>query len=382
MQKLFTLTAIAAACFTAGIAHADDSGVTIGGRLDVTAESVKSGVSTSGAAEQTQKRLSSNSSFVRFRGTENLGANGLKAWFQVETGIRQDGDAAGSWATRNSGVGLEGQFGTWLLGQWDTPYKYSTTGVDLDVFQALGMESYQALIGNGSTTNGNNNNSSFERRQRNVIQYWTPNLSGFSGRLGAGTAEDTAAGRGRLLSGMVSYRNGPVYVSAAHEIHKSYQGSNKDDKGTRLGGQVKFGPLTTSAVWERLQYAPVTGDIKRNAWFVSSIYQIGAGSLRAQYAKANAGTGSSPPGCATLALCQVGNVSNLADSGAKQLTVGGVYGFSKRTDIYTYYTRIDNEKNGSYNFDANAFNSSAVGAGSTLPGSDRTGLALGIQHRF
>ncbi len=380
MQKLFTLTALTAACLAAGVAQADDSGITVNGRLDVSAESVKAGASTSGAGEQSQKRLSSNSSFIRFRGTENLGAEGLKAWFQVESGIRQDGDtiANSGWSTRNSGVGLEGQFGTWVLGQWDTPYKFSTNGVDMDVFNATNMATYESIIGNGATTNGNNNNSSFQRRQRNVIQYWTPNISGFSGRLAAGSAEDTPTGRGRLLSGMVSYRNGPVYVSAAHEIHKSYQGSNKDDKGTRLGGQVKFGPLTLNSVWERLQYEPITGDIKRNAWFVGTMYQIGAASLRAQYAKANSGTGTSIPGCATPALCQVGNVSNLADSGAKQFSVGGVYGFSKRTDIYTYYTRIDNEKNGTYNFDTNAFNPTTATSG----GSDRTGLALGVQHRF
>lgn len=375
MKKLFTLTAIAAAAMAAGVAQADDSGVTIGGRLDVTAEYVKSDGATNNAPNISQKRLSSNSSFVRFRGTENLGANGLKALWQIETGIRQDGDAAAAWATRNSGVGLEGQFGTWILGQWDTPYKFSTTGVDLDVFQALGMESYQAVIGNGSTTAGNNNNASFERRQRNVIQYWTPNLSGFSARVGAGTGEDTI-NRGRLLSGMVSYRNGPVYLSAAHEVHKDYQSTSRDDKGTRLGASVKFGPLTTSAVWERLQYEPLTGDIKRNAWFVGTIYQMGAGSLRAQYAKANSGVGSSPPSCTTAALCKVGNVSNQADSGVKQWTVGGVYGMSKRTDLYTYYTKMDNEQNGTYNFDANAFNA-------PLPaGANLSGFALGIQHRF
>jgi predicted porin len=247
----------------------------------------------------------------------------------------------------------------------------------MDVFNATNMATYESIIGNGATTNGNNNNSSFQRRQRNVIQYWTPNLSGFSGRLAAGTGED-AINRGRLISGMVSYRNGPVYVSAAHEIHKNYQSTSKDDKGTRLGASVKFGPLTTNAVWERLQYEPLLGDIKRNAWFLGSIYQIGAGSIRAQYAKANKGTGSAIGGCATLSQCQVGNVSNLPDSGAKQYTLGGVYGMSKRTDLYTYYTKIDNEANGTYNFDTNAYNPTPATSG----GSDRTGFAIGVQHRF
>jgi predicted porin len=381
MKKLFTLTAIAAAAMAAGTVHADDSGVTIGGRLYVMAEYVKAGVATDGTASSSQKRLSSNSSFVRFRGTENLGANGLKALWQVETGIRQDGDAATGWATRNSGVGLEGQFGTVIAGQWDTPYKFSTTGADLDVFQATGMEEYQAIIGNSSTTNGNANNVAFDRRQPNIVQYWTPNLAGFSGRVAAAAAESTN-GRGNLVSGAAMYRNGPIYLSAAHEIHKNYQNSGKNDKGTRLGASYKIGPATVNGVWERLQYEPITGDIKRNAWFLATKYQLGASALLAQYGKANKGTGSSAPGCAVPANCKVGNLSNQADSGAKQWTVGYSYGFSKRTDLVTYYTKVDNEKNGTYNFDSNAFNPTPAGSTSTLPGSDRSGFALGVKHLF
>jgi predicted porin len=381
MNKVFYFTAIAAASIISAQAWADDSGVTLSGRIDVSAEYVRAGQSTNDTPGASQKRLSSNSSYIRFRGTENLGSSELKALWQVESGLRMDGDSAPAnqgWATRNSGVGLEStNFGTVIAGQWDTPYKNSTNGPDFDVFLSLGMESFQALIGNGATTNGANNNTSFERRQRNVIQYWSPNVSGFTGRLAAGTGEDFP-GRGKLLSGAAMYRNGPVYVSAAHEIHKDYLAVGKDDKGTRLAASVVLGPLTTNAIWERLQYEPVTGDIKRNAWSLGTIYKIGPGSLRAQFAKANKGTGSSPPVCATLALCKIGNVSNQADSGAKQWTVGGTYGFSKRTSLYSYYTKIDNEKNGTYNFDTNAFSPTPATSG----GSDRSGIALGVLHYF
>lgn len=384
MQKLFTLTAIAAATMMTGAAQADDSGVIISGRLNVAAEYVKAGDATNGTPGTSQKRLSSNSSYVRFRGTENLGANGLKALWQIESGIPQDGSAPTAWASRNSGVGLEGQFGTVIAGQWDTPYKNITNGPDLDIFLSLGMESYQTIMGNGARTAGADNNFSFERRQRNVLQYWSPNLSGFSTRLAAGTGED-AINRGRMLSGAVMYRNGPYYLSAAHEIHKNYQSTGKADKGTRVAGSVKFGPVTVNAVGERLQYEPVTGDIKRNAWSLGSIYQIGAGSLRAQYVKANKGTGSAIPGCVTTVQCKVGNVSNQADSGAKQFTVGGTYSLSKRTNLFTYYTKIDNEKNGTYNFDTNNFNpdpNASAGTNSTLAGSDRTGISFGVLHYF
>ncbi|MGB8338607.1 MAG: porin [Burkholderiales bacterium] len=384
MQKLFSLALIATTAMLAGTVQADEGGVTLSGRLVVAGEYVKAGEATNGTASSSQKRLSNDTSYIRFRGTENLGASGLKALWQVESGIPQDGSAPTAWASRNSGVGLEGQFGTLIAGQWDMPYKNISNGPDLDIFMSLGMETFQTIIGNGSRTSGADNNFAFDRRQRNVIQYWSPNLSGFSTRLAAGTGED-ATNRGRILSGAVMYRNGPYYLSAAHEVHKNYQSSGKDDKGTRVAGSVKFGPVTVNAIGERLQYEPVTGDIKRNAWSLGTIYEIGAGSLRAQYAKANNGTGSSAPGCATPGQCKVGNVSNLADSGAKQWTILGTYGFSKRTTLYTYYTKIDNEKNGTYNFDINNFNpnpNALPGTNSTLAGSDRSGFSLGILHYF
>ena len=36
---------------------------------------------------------------------------------------------ASPWASRNSAVGLTGDYGTLFFGQWDTPYKYATVFV-------------------------------------------------------------------------------------------------------------------------------------------------------------------------------------------------------------------------------------------------------------
>jgi len=47
--------------------------------------------------------------------------------WQIESGVQFDGNTvANTIASRNSHVGLKGPWGTALVGQWDTPYKWAT----------------------------------------------------------------------------------------------------------------------------------------------------------------------------------------------------------------------------------------------------------------
>ena len=75
-----------------------------------------------------QAGLSSNSSNIGFRGSEDLG-NGLKAIFQIESSINID-TGAGGLGSRNSNVGLSSNWGTVFYGLWDTPYKNITLKAD------------------------------------------------------------------------------------------------------------------------------------------------------------------------------------------------------------------------------------------------------------
>ena len=118
MKKKLIALAVAGA-FAPALALAD-SNVTIYGRLNMDFEQVQAGGSTTPAADiPGRNRVSSNSSRIGFKGTEDLGA-GLKAWFQVEQGITADATGVGG---RNTGVGLSGAFGSVHLGFWDTPYR-------------------------------------------------------------------------------------------------------------------------------------------------------------------------------------------------------------------------------------------------------------------
>src|SRR4030095_10901532 len=144
------------------------------------------GAATPGQDFESRGRVTSNSSNIGFRGTEELGV-GLKAFFQVESQVNvDDGTSSGFWASRNSGVGLLGNWGQFILGQWDSPYKVAT--VRIDPTGDVGIGGYGGIIGStGGTTAGQGGSNfaqraSFERRVSNVVQYWTPTWSGGSAR--------------------------------------------------------------------------------------------------------------------------------------------------------------------------------------------------------
>src|SRR4029077_8665248 len=128
--------------------QAQSSSVQIYGTINVDYEAVQAGGASPAAALAPgqlgaaptgvnvpwRDRVTSNSSNIGFRGVEDLGG-GLKAIFQIESAIGFDNQATfgtntangtatgGGFATRNTNVGLSGNWGTVFAGQWDTPYK-------------------------------------------------------------------------------------------------------------------------------------------------------------------------------------------------------------------------------------------------------------------
>ena len=71
--------------------------------------------------------------------------------------------------------------------------------------------------------------------------------------------------------------------------------------------------------------------------------------------------------------------SNVSDSAATQWTLGYNYNLSKRTKIYTYYTRINSGKGMDYSSGAASFDSIKAG---TNAGDNFSSFALGVRHNF
>jgi predicted porin len=230
-----------------------------------------------------RNRITAGTSNIGFRGSEDL-SDGLKAIFQVESQIPIDGDPAppGTWAGRNSNVGLAGGFGTVFLGNWDTPYKWTTIAVS--PLRGLNPFDYDNILENpgfnvpGTTTQSGRVNgkadAAFSRRQGNSVQYWTPNWSGFSARVaysaneGKTTIPGGATISPSIWSVSVAYEQGPLVLRYAYEQHDDYFGmaqlggtagatatnSSSKDKANKLLGIYTIGGTRIAAVYERLQY--------------------------------------------------------------------------------------------------------------------------------
>ena len=393
--------ATAAAMTAAMAAQADNSSVTLYGTINADIETVKAEGSTSGAGNQPSRtRVSQNSSNIGFRGAEDLGG-GLKAIFQVEQGVNIDTGTAssstGTFATRNSRVGLTGNWGTVFFGNWNTPYKDATGG--LDPFYDVGIASVRRSV---LSTPGANISSSptgpataaaaaaaFRRRENNIVQYWTPSASGFSGRIAYEANEgrsSTSGANPSLISVAGFYDNGPIFASLGYEKHKDFltvagaafpfalgAPASSDDKAVILSFAYSFAKTRIGFVAERLRYSTSgaatgnnTDSLDKNNYFLFASHREGSHIFRATFGKANDGscTFTNGANCSTAGL------------GAKAYAVGYGYVLSKRTELYALYTTIRNDAAAQYNLPA------SLALGTVAAGADPTGFGAGIRHTF
>jgi predicted porin len=400
--------ALAAAAAASAPVLAQD-GLQLYGTLNVDVESVEAhgatsaaalppgalGFTPTGADVPRRSRVTSNSSNFGLRGRETL-SPALAAFFQVESAVNLDAGNTNI-ASRNSAVGLEGAWGSLRAGQWDTPYKTISGAVEPMYFTGIAYTG--ALVGTpgfgvGPTTSGapvagSPANASFERRQGNSVQYWSPAVAGLSVRLAESVDEARTARRDpRIFSASVEYDHGWLYLAYAHEEHRDYFGldalapttqapadgpERSRDRGGKLVARVKFGGTQLGAIAERLRYAKEgaapSGALqryRRTAVALTLLQKVGAmGTLRAIAAKAWRDD------CGRFD----GSACETAGLGARQLSLGYSYSFSKRTDGYAFYTRVANDERASYQF----ANGAGLGA---APGSTSTGFLLGLRHAF
>jgi predicted porin len=361
MKKLITIgmSAVALPVFAQ-----DASQIGIYGRLNTTLESIHTSTDSEGKSLGNVVRLANNRSVIGFRGDEDLGG-GVRTIWQIESAVSID-TGAGTFGARDTRLGLATSFGTVFGGNWTTPYTSATQGIDPFYPTTAG---YMSIIGNGSAPSSDNamDTSSFDRRQKNSIHYWSPNWNGASIRIAHGLSEERSATKAPSLTSLAAiYENDTLYLTLAHEIHKDYQGAGLQDSGTKIGAAYRFGNTRIGGVAEKIRYETPSGTLERNAYYLSATHQIGPHGIRFGIARAQDGRGTS--------IEQIGPLRSGAETGATHYTLGYDYTMSKRTSLYAYVTRLDNKKNGAYDF---AINELGVGAGTTL-----TGAVLGLRHSF
>lgn len=365
MQKKIIALAIASALTAPALAMADTSNVTVYGLINADFENVKSNNVNTVAApiSNALNRVSSNASRLGLKGNEDLG-DGLKAIWQLEVQVDLNGNGGNGFGngTRNSNVGLTGGFGTAFLGIWDTPYKVSHN--KLELFDNTTFASAINVLGRTGNAGVNFNN-----RLKNSVQYWTPDMSGFQAKLAYGTDNAktvNVAGTGTnqtVTSLSATYENDQFYAAYGYETFKdatlatNVATAGNKSNGNRAVGAYKFDGGLVGLTYERLDGTTAGVSTSRNAWELAGKYSIGANNLGLSYVKA-------------------GSLSNVVNSGAKQLSLRYGYSFSKRTELYGMYSSLKNDTGANYNLSGGTIVTGSQ-AGASL-----SGFGLGMVHSF
>ena len=338
--------------------------ITVYGRVNIDFESVKNDKVSVATTAKSADRMQSNSSRFGVKGSEALGDN-LAAIWQLEIQVDPaNGGGTPFNGTRNSHVGLKGGFGTAFVGTWDTPYKVAHNKIEL--FDNATIFSATNMIGRSGANNAGNTAVTavnYNTRQSSVMQYWTPNISGFQGKIAySPDSGQTATPNKTKLSLSGTYENDMFYGVLAYENRPDQTTASVDDHATRLLGVYKFGDGLIGMAYERLSVgtAIATSESQSN-WELAGKYKLGDSNLGAFYVKN-------------------GNLGARVNTGADMYTLRYGYNFSKRTELYGAYTRLSNDASANYStLTATAIGT--VGAASTN-GSTQTGLGIGMIHSF
>ena len=381
MKHPHTLLAVAIASLSSA-ALAD---VTLYGSIDETLESV----SARGAANSAQNigqttRINSNSTFIGFKGSEDLG-NGLKAIWQVENSIALD-TGAGNFATRDSFVGLTSpSMGMLQLGLLTSSARAmggiydinkAATGIGLSA-ALLGKLGNFAITDPTLKTQAAGQIGQFDNRLRNSVQYTTPTFSHFSASALYSAGENSSGPRAYNANLGVKYDNGSLYAGLAYTTTGVDDGAALSTSAFRRVDDLRAAAIYRFSANTRIGviYDRTEGDLtqagaklygnrslKQSVWYVNGSLGIGAnGRLIAQYGQAGKLSGGS---------------SSLADSGkAQHYELGYEHDLSKRTLVKVLYSEIRNNSAAKYDF--------AIGSiGGVAAGADPKGFAVGLRHSF
>jgi len=389
MQKKIIALALAA---VAGSAAAQTN-VTVYGIVDLGQAFVKSSSVNGVAGQGTVGRLDSNSSYIGFKGVEDLG-NGLKAVFQYETGFSADnaGALAGG---RDTFVGLTGGFGTAVAGNLTHPLRAFGAKVEL-VPAAAGIGSMASVTGRIGGAN-----TGADDRASNAIAYVSPSFGGFSGTvayingenkpnsaaaaaakqdvigtyqicngnvvLATATCSGTAAvnaGNSRAYQVAGQYDNGPLFVGAGY--HKAVDIGGSADSDARIYRVAAVYTLPTAtkltALYDNTKVDGLNSFSKRTAWSVGAAQSFGKNTVGLEYGKSG----------------DVKTQAGTTNNGASIWTAVYAYELSKRTSVHARYSRLSNDTAGGTNFYNNPVaNTVALNNDATV-----TGYMVGLRHAF
>lgn len=307
MKKSLIAVAVAATLSTP--AFADTANVNLYGKAFLTFEQSDAGT----VGSVSQMRVNTNASRFGVKGEEELGS-GLKGLYQFEVEMDADGsNANGLGKTRNSGVGIKGDFGQVVLGIWDTPFKVAHNKIEL--FDNTTNWSAIKVIGLSA-------GKDYNTRQKNMVQYWSPKLGGLQAAFMYSPDEaKTATSNKSILSMSAAFDQDDIYAAAAYESRNDVVFVGTTDSALRLVGKYSLADFWLGGMVENIKTnTSATTSVTGNNMELVGGFNLGASSIAASYAKA----GSTA-------------VAPAAANDVNQLSLKYAYKFSKRTEAFAAY---------------------------------------------
>ena len=344
----FAVTALAAAI--PAVAMAD---VSIYGRAHVSVDFLDDG------ADYSETNLSSNSSRLDFKGDHEINPN-LTAFFQIEQEINFSSGSVDSngqnFATRDTFVGLKGNFGSARMGRFDSPFKVARGPANLFGDQLGDMRNLTRV-----------GNARFDERYENTVEYTTPNMGGFFGVLGYSVQEGTTKDDNldeSVISGSLNYAGDALEAALAYESADEDTTRGERD-GVRAAAAYKITDgFKLVGFYQTIDYTnPAATQLVQDS-LSGDTFGLG-GELKVGSATA-------------LKAMWMTRDSDADNYDADMLTVGIEHKLDKAVRVYANYAMVDNDDNVALTPWSQARSASPAGAA----GEEASGFSVGLRYDF
>ncbi|OOZ51053.1 hypothetical protein BOW39_00065 [Solemya velum gill symbiont] len=310
MKKSILAAAIAAAV----AAPAVNANVTIYGKVHVSVDNIDGDMYNwpgedgyrydDSISDIDQWQVKSRASRIGFKGTEDLG-NGLSLIWKAETTYDfADGSAWGS--GRNAYIGLTGDWGTFLYGRHDTPYKmaYYAGGVEMmgDTIIDFGETGYL--------------DSTYSRvRASNAIAYVSPNMNGLTIAAAIVPGEGNNFDNGTGLADAVSISG--MYSNNGLKLAAGYEDLGDDDNKFLVTAGYTMNNFTIAALYQNADFE----DQDIDTVLLAGSYSMGNNTFVAKW----------------------GRTKDSYEDGTRATvwSLGAEHKLSKRSSVYVGYTNAD-----------------------------------------
>jgi predicted porin len=303
--------------------------------------------------------LSSNASRLGFKGNKKMG--GLTGIWQIEQQINFNLDGTQNLASRDTFVGLRGDFGTFRAGKFDTPFKVARGPFNLFGDQVGDLRNLTRV-----------GQAKFDERPNNTLEYQTPVKNGLQGKVAyslhsASSAVSSPAGvetKDDIMSASLGYKLGNLDLILAVENYGPNTALTGKRDATRAAASYKVNKELTVMGFYQSANSTITASSTNESADVTGLgFQYMASpkvALKAHYMNRKA---------------------EVANADSSMYTLGAEYRYDKALRFYANYASVDNGST----INVTPYKEGRTAAPAAIEGGKgktSSGLSLGMRYDF